>query len=67
MCDEGASQQSPDGALPHGQKTPTGHTAVLQLLQTIGEAYSLLSKYHCQVRPLLLDSLVTFVASLVTG
>jgi len=32
-----------------GQKTPAGHAAVLQLLQTIGEAYSLLSKYHCQV------------------
>ena len=35
-----------------GQKTPAGHAAVLQLLQTIGEAYSLLSKYHCQVRTL---------------
>ncbi|DBA97960.1 TPA: Cell division cycle protein 27 [Trebouxia sp. C0006] len=44
----GASQQSPEMGAAQGQKTPAGHAAVLQLLQTIGEAYSLLSKYHCQ-------------------
>ena len=46
----GASQQSPDMGTAQGQKSPAGHAAVLQLLQTIGAAYSLLSKYHCQVQ-----------------
>ena len=32
-----------------GRKSAVGKAAVLQLLQAIGEAYSLLSKYHCQV------------------
>ena len=46
----GGAQQSSDVGGAQGQKSPAGHSAVLQLLQTIGEAYSLLSKYHCQVR-----------------
>ena len=49
MLAAGSAQQSPSAGGRQGQKTPAGHAAVLQLLQTIGEAYSLLSKYHCQV------------------
>lgn len=48
-----------------GQKTPAGHAAVLQLLQTIGEAYSLLSKYHCQVRTLSLIQFLLFTAQVL--
>ena len=55
---------SGDGAsTAQGQKSPAGHAAVLQLLQTIGEAYSLLSKYHCQVDPLPMNTpSIAFVA-----
>lgn len=36
------------GGSSMGRKSAMGKAAVLQLLQALGEAYSLLSKYHCQ-------------------